>query len=256
MADGGTLLLDEISEVAPEIQAKLLRVLQERCFERVGSSASRSVDVRVIATTNRDLSAEVGKGTFREDLFFRLNVLPLRMPALRERTEDIPTLADHFLEQVARREGKAVKSFDSHAMSLLTDYAWPGNVRELQNICERAAVLTTAQNISAELIQPWLLGAGQPRSSNGHDNRLSMMQLPGSMIEVNGGSAHSEIDLRSIICDGKLTLEQIEREVIVATIEHNRGHRQRSATALGIGVRTLGLKLKKWKEQQLVAPTL
>ena len=259
LADGGTLLLDEISEIAPEIQAKLLRVLQERCFERVGSSASRCVDVRVIATTNRDLPAEVAKGRFREDLYFRLNVLPLHMPSLRERAEDIPDLVAHFLAEVGQREGKPVKRLDQQAAAMFVSYAWPGNVRELQNICERAAVLACDDVIQASLIAPWLSTShpGQTLLANGNGAMHKSNGLPISMIEVNGvhhGNGH--VDLRSIICDGNLTLEQIEREVIVATIEHNRGHRQRSATALGIGVRTLGLKLKKWKEQQLVAPTL
>src|SRR4029453_18958622 len=138
LAEGGTLLLDEISEIAPEIQAKLLRVLQERSYERVGSSTSRNVDVRVIATTNRDLPAEVATGSFRQDLFFRLNVLPLVMPPLRDHIEDIPALAAHFLADAASREGKTVKSAEPAALELMQRYAWPGNVRELQNSCERA----------------------------------------------------------------------------------------------------------------------
>jgi two-component system response regulator HydG len=265
LAEGGTLLLDEISEIAPEIQAKLLRVLQERSFERVGSSTSRGVDVRVIATTNRDLPSEVNKGTFRQDLYFRLNVLPLTMPALREHAEDIPALTTHFLDQVSRREGKPVKTFESGAIALMQQYSWPGNVRELQNICERASVLAHETVIPAAMIAPWLhaapnafsnrIAASSRTHSAPHTNGVN--GLPGSMIEVNGmTSSNPPIDLRTIICDGKLTLEEIEREVIVATIEHNRGHRQRSAAALGIGVRTLGLKLKKWKEQQLVSDSL
>ena len=256
LAEGGTLLLDEISEIAPEIQAKLLRVLQERSYERVGSSTSRNVDVRVIATTNRNLPAEVVTGAFRQDLFFRLNVLPLVMPPLRERIEDIPSLASHFLEDVASREGKALKSVEPAALELMQRYAWPGNVRELQNICERAAVLTHEPVISAALIAPWLTAIG-PAALEGGASIPHASVLPGSMIEVRGTlAAQNHVDLHSIICDGTLTLEQIEREVIVATIEHNRGHRQRSATALGIGVRTLGLKLKKWKEEKLVDEAL
>jgi two-component system, NtrC family, response regulator HydG len=249
LADGGTLLLDEISEIGPEIQAKLLRVLQERAFERVGSSASRDVDVRIIATTNRDLPAEVAKGGFRQDLYFRLNVLPLAMPALRSHPEDIPALAAHFLGEVAKREGKPPKRFDEESMALLRAYAWPGNVRELQNICERAAVLTGDDVISASLVAPWLSHPQQPplatshALSNGHP-------LPDIIITADNS------DLPAIICDGNLTLDEIERQTIVATLEHNRGHRQRSAEALGIGVRTLGLKLKKWKELQLVDQAL
>jgi DNA-binding NtrC family response regulator len=255
LAEGGTLLLDEISEIAPEIHAKLLRVLQERSFERVGSSSSRNADVRVIATTNRDLPAEVAKGTFRQDLYFRLNVLPLHMPPLRDHHDDVPALAKHFLAEVAAREGKPEKALEPEAIALMQHYAWPGNVRELQNICERAAVLTRDQTVSAAMLAPWLTAA-VPTPTNGSPAAMRPA-LPASMIELNDVmNAHAEIDLHSIICDGKLTLEDIEREVIVATIEHNRGHRQRSASALGIGVRTLGLKLKKWKEQQLVDAAL
>ncbi len=264
LADGGTLLLDEISEIAPEIQAKLLRVLQERAFERVGSSQSKPVDVRLIATTNRDLPAESARGNFRQDLYFRLNVLPLVMPNLRERISDVPALTSHFLGMVAKREGKPAKTFESTAMELLMGYAWPGNVRELQNICERAAVLTSDQVIRASMIAPWLGGVAEPAAfSNGrigahvvNGASNGMIKRPGSMIEVTGDVAPQICDARNIVCDGRVTLDDIEREIIVATLGHNNGHRQRSAAALGIGVRTLGLKLKKWKDEKLVSETL
>lgn len=259
LADGGTLLLDEISEISPEIQAKLLRVLQEKAFERVGSSQCRPVDVRVIATTNRDLPAEASRGRFRQDLYFRLNVLPLVMPALRERMDDVPALAAHFLGLVAKREGKPAKSFDAEAMNLLMRYDWPGNVRELQNICERAAVLTSQQMIAAELIAPWLghsaLSVMAPVAAAVDGARVPA-RLPASMVEVIGDVPPQIADARSIVCDGHITLDDIEREIIVATLGHHNGHRQRSAAALGIGVRTLGLKLKKWKEERLVSESL
>ncbi|MCI0364694.1 MAG: sigma-54 dependent transcriptional regulator [Phycisphaerales bacterium] len=263
LAEGGTLLLDEISEIAPEIQAKLLRVLQERSYERVGSSVSRSVDVRVIATTNRNLPAEVAKGAFRQDLYFRLNVLPLVMPPLREHLDDLPALISYFLAQVSLREGKPIKTMEGAAIDRMRMYAWPGNVRELQNICERAAVLTPDPVIAAALIAPWLnatIPAAYIPMSRPLAERSRIdpgpASLPGSMIEVTDPAPSQPSELQAIICDGKLRLEDIERQVIIATIEHNRGHRQRSAAALGIGVRTLGLKLKKWKQQQLVAATL
>ena len=141
-ADGGTIFLDEIGEISLPTQVILLRVIQERTFERVGSSTSRAVDVRVIVTTNRDLPAEVARDSFRQDLYFRLNVLPVAMPPLREHAEDIEELARHFLKQVADREGRPVKELEVEALNLMRCYQWPGNVRELQNICERAAVLT------------------------------------------------------------------------------------------------------------------
>ncbi|MCP3903354.1 MAG: sigma-54-dependent Fis family transcriptional regulator [Planctomycetes bacterium] len=246
LADGGTLLLDEISEIAPSVQAKLLRVLQEQSFERVGSSRSLAVDVRVIATTNRDLPAEAARGSFRQDLFYRLNVLPIALPALRRRPEDLPELVDHFLRQIADREGRPRATIEAGVLELFARYEWPGNVRELQNICERAAVLTVGGTITASMIAPWLGGG-----------------LPAVPVAAAGPGASATIEAKpdgsiapAIVCKGEFTLDDIEREAIVATLEHHNGHRQKSAKALGIGVRTLGLKLKKWKEQRLVAQGL
>jgi formate hydrogenlyase transcriptional activator len=142
LADGGTLFLDEIGELPPETQAKLLRVLQEQEFEPVGSSQPRRVDVRLIAATNRNLEQAVGEGRFRSDLFFRVNVFPIRMPALRERREDIPLLVHFFVERLAREMGKQIETVPSRTMERLSAYDWPGNVRELQNIIERALVLS------------------------------------------------------------------------------------------------------------------
>jgi len=217
LADGGTLLLDEISEIPASLQAKLLRVLQENTFERVGSSMSQQVDVRVIATSNRDLDAEVREGNFREDLFYRLNVVPIELPPLRQRIEDVPELCRHFLHQVARRESAAFRHIEPDALRLLQRYPWPGNVRELQNIVERASVLESEPGIiRAVTIDPWL-----------------------RTTPISNGAVH---DLA-----GK-PLADIEKEVILSTLERFRGHRIKTAGALGIGVRTLGMKLKKWKE--------
>ncbi|MCA8962652.1 MAG: sigma-54-dependent Fis family transcriptional regulator, partial [Planctomycetes bacterium] len=156
LAHKGTLLLDEISEIRPSLQAKLLRVLQERTFERVGSSTPIGVDVRVIATTNRDLASEVSRGSFRQDLYYRLNVLPLHLPPLRERRDDVRLLAPAFVERTCIREGRNPVRFSPEAMDLLVSYSWPGNVRELHNLCERAVVLCTSEIISPELIRGWL----------------------------------------------------------------------------------------------------
>ncbi len=218
LADGGTLLLDEISEIAPGLQAKLLRVLQESAFERVGSSLTQTVDVRVIATTNRDLEEAVEVGEFRSDLFYRLNVVPIDLPALRQRTEDIQELCRHFLHSVAKREQNAFRHIEPEAIRLLQKYPWPGNVRELQNIMERATVLETAPGvIQAQTIEPWL--------------------------KVRGSTEAAAVDLA-----GK-PLADIEKQVILSTLEQFKGHRIRTATALGIGVRTLGMKLKRWREE-------
>jgi len=279
LADGGTLLLDEVSEMPLELQSKLLRVLQERAFERVGSSNTQNVDVRVVATTNRNLEDEVRKGTFRGDLYFRLNVLPFAMPPLRDRLEDIGELSTHFLDRVALREGREGISFDPEALDVLRRYSWPGNVRELQNICERAAVLSPDGVIVADLVRPWLQspGAGSARdmadaAGCGGVTFAATITEPGSnQTAVSSGPTPSDVaavnaeaveqaavgdDLSRVrpfmACDGELTLEDIEREAILATLERNRGHRQKSARALGIGVRTLGMKLKRWKEAQLV----
>ncbi|MBG81196.1 MAG: hypothetical protein CMJ39_10890 [Phycisphaerae bacterium] len=236
LADGGTLLLDEISEIAPDTQAKLLRVLQERSFERVGSSESRDVDVRIIATSNRDLDKEIQENNFRQDLFFRLNVLPLSLPALRDHVDDIPDLADHFLRQTAVREGREPKRITTQALACLQGYQWPGNVRELENICERAAVLADGEMITESLIAPWLNSAGSLATPS-----TEPVAVEAPLVETAGECRR---------------LEEVERDVIVATLRRFNGHRQRTAAALGIGVRTLGLKLKKWKEAQLVSASL
>ena len=247
LADRGTLLLDEISEISPQVQAKLLRVLQERAFERVGSSMTIGVDVRVVATSNRDLPRSVARGEFRQDLFFRLNVLPVHLPPLRDRLEDVPALVNHFLNLTAQREGKIPRRISEDAMAVLRSYTWPGNVREVQNVCERAAVLCKGEVIERSMIEPWLLPADAMAT-----NALEVKVVPGiSAPPIPSGQSDSGL----IPFDGR-QLEDIERDAIIRTLNKFNGHRQRTAQALGIGVRTLGLKLKKWKQQQLVEQTL
>ncbi|MFG0257331.1 MAG: sigma-54-dependent transcriptional regulator [Phycisphaerales bacterium JB043] len=260
LAHGGTLLLDEISEVSPHIQAKLLRVLQERVFERVGSSTPIGVDVRVLATTNRDLPSEVAKGNFRQDLYFRLNVLPVHIPPLRERPDDIATLAEHFVAICCQREGRPVPSLTPEAIQLMSSYHWPGNVRELQNICERVVVLGRTERIEASLIQPWL--AGQPGSTIALPDAMVARSAPSSVVEsaplpqAPSSSLPGDL-LRVQDEDGQpRLLEDIERDAIITTLRRFQGHRQKTAASLGIGVRTLGLKLKKWKEEELIAQDL
>jgi two-component system, NtrC family, response regulator HydG len=218
LADGGTLLLDEISEIAPGLQAKLLRVLQESAFERVGSSVTQQVDVRVIATSNRNLEASVAEGKFRQDLFYRLNVVPIDLPPLRARKDDIPELARHFLHRVAKRDSAATRHIESDALRALQQYSWPGNVRELQNIIERANVLESEPGrVRAETIEPWLITVDAKSPS----------------VEALAGRP----------------LADIEKQVILSTLQQFRGHRLKTASALGIGVRTLGMKLKKWRDE-------
>jgi len=163
-ADGGTIFLDEIGELPPEAQVSLLRVLQEREIERVGSSHPIAVDVRVLAATNRDLEAAVERGTFREDLFYRLNVFPIRLPSLRERAEDIPILVEYLVDRFAKQTGKTIRNIEKQTLQRLTAYDWPGNVRELQNVIERAVVLSEGETFVID--ESWL--ARKPRTpSNG-----------------------------------------------------------------------------------------
>jgi formate hydrogenlyase transcriptional activator len=153
-AHGGTIFLDEIGELPMETQVALLRVLQEREFERVGSSHPVSVDVRIIAATNRDLKAAVSAGTFRQDMFFRLNVFPIRLPALRERADDIPLLVEHLVERYSRNVGRSFSAIDKATLAMLQAYSWPGNIRELQNVIERAVILSEGDTFSVD--DTWL----------------------------------------------------------------------------------------------------
>jgi len=222
LADGGTLLLDEISEMALPLQAKLLRVLQEGEFERVGSSTTRRADVRIVVTTNRKLGDWVARKRFRADLFYRLNVLPLTVPPLRERVEDVAELVNHFFERICRREGRPAVRIERAALSLLQEYSWPGNVRELENLCQRAVAMAPARVVTAALIDSWVGGAVQPAEEFAN-------LRPGRM------------------------LEDAERQLIERTLGRYGGHRAKTAKALGIGVRTLGMKLKQWREEAAAA---
>jgi len=265
LADNGSLLLDEVSEVSPQIQAKLLRVLQERAFERVGSSTTIGVDVRVIATSNRDLPKAAAMGEFRQDLFYRLNVLPILIPPLRDRLEDVGMLAEFFVKKICQRDGRRLIRMSDDAVGLMSSYGWPGNVRELQNICERAVVLSDPKcsEIGRATLEPWLMESRpmpkamplRPQNtgvSNGIVQDASTPATAFSQSVPMASYAEPKMDLRP----GDRTLSEIEREEIVATLQRFNGHRQKTAKALGIGVRTLGLKLKKWKEDSLVSPNL
>jgi len=159
LADGGTLFMDEVGDLAPEAQAKLLRAIETGEVERVGGTKTTKVDVRVVAATNKDLSAAVQDRTFREDLYYRLNVLPLHVPPLRERRGDVALLAAHFLDAFCAAEGQAAKQLDDEAVALLEEYPWPGNVRELRNLMERAAILVPGETVGAADLAPWLEGA-------------------------------------------------------------------------------------------------
>ena len=220
-AHGGTVFLDEVGEMSSRMQAKLLRVLQEKEIQRVGSEDVLKVDVRVVAATNRDLEEDVRQGDFREDLFYRLNVMNLTVPPLRERREDIPLLAQHFLEKYARRNRKAVKGFVPLAMDMLLKYDWPGNVRELENAVERAVILMPGEHITEK-------------------------QLPLAVVQQHAGEDAGD-DLPQSATDGTRTLEEMEREAIVATLAATDGNKSETARRLGISRKTLHNKLKAYR---------
>jgi two-component system response regulator HydG len=215
LADGGSLFLDEVSEMSPATQVKLLRVLQEREFEPLGSSRTIQVDIRVIAATNKNLEEEVKEGGFREDLFYRLNVIPLHLPPLRERKEDIPLLAEHFFKIHKERNRSPVRGFQPNIMDAVIRYEWPGNVRELDNIVERTVLLARGEYIALDDLPPSIRGA--------QDRDLSLVSIPPGM-----------------------TLREVEKEVILQTLANAEGNRTRTAQILGISRKTLQNKLKEY----------
>ncbi len=215
MAHGGTLLLDEISEIDPALQAKLLRVLQEREFERVGSSETIEVDVRIVATTNRDLAREVEEGNFREDLYYRLNVIEIGLPPLRQRPEDVPALVRSFIERFNKENDKGIEGLEEAALELLGRYHWPGNVRELENYVERAVVVSPGP-------------------------RLTAADFPRKLAEGSNGSPG---ELASPV---GLTVHEMERRLIMSTLEALGGKRTEAAAQLGISTRTLRNKLHEY----------
>jgi two-component system response regulator HydG len=221
-ADSGTIFLDEIGETSPVMQAKLLRVIQEREIQRVGGEKPLKVDVRILAATNRDLEAAVAEGRFREDLYYRLNVVTLPMPPLRERGDDIPLLAQHFVRQYASKNRKTVRGFSPLAMDMLLKYDWPGNVRELENAVERAVILLTGDLISEKELPLSITGA-----YNGP-------VAPAAAIP--GGSPDT----------GPRPLDEVEREAIMAALEAAGGNKSEAARRLGINRKTLHKKLKSY----------
>ncbi|EGE0301828.1 sigma-54-dependent response regulator transcription factor ZraR [Escherichia albertii] len=210
-ADGGTLFLDEIGDISPMMQVRLLRAIQEREVQRVGSNQTIPVDVRLIAATHRDLAEEVNAGRFRQDLYYRLNVVAIEVPSLRQRREDIPLLADHFLQRFAERNRKAVKGFTPQAMDLLIHYDWPGNIRELENAVERAVVLLTGEYISER-------------------------ELPLAIASTPIPLAQSQ-DIQPLV--------EVEKEVILAALEKTGGNKTEAARQLGITRKTLLAKLSR-----------
>ena len=218
-ADKGTIFLDEIGETSAAMQAKLLRVIQEREIQRVGGEETLSVDVRILAATNRSLEEDVKNGKFREDLFYRLNVVMLLIPPLRERQDDVPLLAQHFLAKYATKNHKRVKGFSPTAMDMLLKYPWPGNVRELENVIERAVILLL-------------------------DEHVTEKDLPATITESYVGKGDWLAPPQPVTANRPL--EEIEKEAILATLEDSAGNKSETARRLGINRKTLHKKLKDY----------
>ncbi|MEO6875349.1 MAG: sigma-54 dependent transcriptional regulator [Opitutaceae bacterium] len=234
LANQGTLLLDEVSEIPPALQAKLLRVLQEREFERVGGNRTIKVNVRIIATSNRDLLSYVGKGDFRQDLYYRLNVFPVQVPPLRERAEDILLLADHFLRRFSRKHGVKPTGLSDSARSAIMVYQWPGNVRELQNTIERAVILSeSGRPVTAALL-------GLPGDLALSD--LLPLDEPVLALEPPTDAAVTGRD------GAVLPLAEMEKQAIQAALRQTEGNRTQAAAALGISIRTLRNKLQEYRD--------
>ena len=214
-ADGGTIFLDEVGELSLGVQAKLLRVLQERAFERVGGNKTITVDIRIVAATNKDLDSMAARGEFRQDLYFRLNVFPLRVPPLRERGSDIVTLAEHFTARFAKENGKTIRRITTPALNMLMSYHWPGNVRELENVIHRAVILTEDDAIHGYNLPPSL----QTPVLSGHDRQEGLVAR----------------------------LEAMEYEMLVEALRLHHGNSTEAALELGLSRRTMGLRMKKYR---------
>jgi len=226
MADGGTLFLDEISETDPSVQVKLLRVLEERRFERVGGEEQVEVDIRLVAATNKELKKLVTEGKFREDLFFRLDVVNIIIPPLRNRVSDVPLLCASFLKEFAEKNGKPVEGLTNDAIAALSAYAWPGNVRELRNTIEKMVVLA-------------------------HSSKLTVRDIPANIrdtVAKGGGGTSGEVRASSGVKLSETSLEGVTRQLIVESLRKNRNNRTRAAKELGLSRRTLHRKLKEYKD--------
>lgn len=215
LANGGTLLLDEIGEMKPELQAKLLRVLEESKLRRLGGSTEVSIDVRVLAATNRNLDASIKEARFREDLYYRLNVFAIELPALCERAEDVPGLVDHFLGELKQPEGKNITGVEAECLEVLKSYRWPGNVRQLRNVIERALIVSRGPLIT-------------------------IADLPPDMKRTTGSSSSFELRLG-------MSLDDVERELIMRTIDFTGGNKSRAAEVLGISLKTLYNRLERYQ---------
>lgn len=241
-ANEGTILLDEISEMDLRLQAKLLRVLQEREVDRIGGSKPVKVNIRVLATSNRNMLDAVKKGTFREDLYFRLNVISLEMPALRDRKDDIPALAEYFIEKYSKANGLPVRPLSEASVGKMAQYHWPGNVRELENSMHRSVLLASGSAIEPEAIM--LQGMSEAYAATGTEGASPSSSATSTAPRPATGAA-------ALV--GR-TVESVEQELILDTLSHCLGNRTHAANILGISIRTLRNKLKAYSEQGVPVP--
>ncbi|MBI3399053.1 MAG: sigma-54-dependent Fis family transcriptional regulator [Deltaproteobacteria bacterium] len=238
MANQGTIFLDEITELPRELQVKLLRVIQERNFRRVGGVEDISVDVRIIAATNKDIDKEVKEGRFREDLFYRLNVIPIHMPSLRERKEDIPLFAEHFLEKYCKELGKDIKKISGEAMEFLVKHPYPGNIRELENIIERAVALEPTDIILPESLPEYV------RSQKSEVRSQNIIEIEGQASPLSSGIMSPEIPSEGFNIEKNI--EDYEKAIILDALKKSGGVKKKAAELLGLSFRSMRYKLDKY----------
>lgn len=242
-ANNGTLLLDEISEMELGLQSKLLRAIQEREIDRVGGAKPVKINIRILATSNRDLEAEVKKGTFREDLYYRLNVINLVLPKLADRLDDIPPLAEYFIEKYSKANGVPPRPLSPEALSKLRSYNWPGNVRELENIIHRSVLLAHGNQIDENaILLTGKISAQAPAPQ-------SAAPIPAAIVPIGGSASPKRSDMVG------RTVEDVERELILDTLDYCLGNRTQAANILGISIRTLRNKLKQYSDGDTIRPT-
>ncbi|MDH5752119.1 MAG: sigma-54 dependent transcriptional regulator, partial [Deltaproteobacteria bacterium] len=242
-AHGGTILLDEISEMALPLQAKLLRVLQEHEVDRIGGKEPISVDVRVIATTNRDLFKYVEEGKFREDLYYRLNVIPMRLPPLRERKGDVPLLADHFIRKHAMRNGRSAVAISNEAIEVLCHYNWRGNVRELENVMERALLLCDGKSI---LPHHLLMGQSPSTAQAAAAIAPAPAAQEAPAAGSNGSGSPAQPSGETLGISVGMSMREVEKKLIFETLRNTGGNRTQAAKVLSISIRTLRNKLNEY----------
>jgi two-component system response regulator HydG len=242
MASGGTLLLDEITETPIHFQSKLLRVLEQQSFERVGGSKNVCVDVRIISTSNKDLSAELAAGRLRRDLYYRLSALRLIVPPLRDRIEDLPDLVWHFVNLYAPQTGRNIKSLDPVMMGMLTNYDWPGNIRQLRNVVITSLTLGSGEQLSIADVS-WLFDEFTLLSTS-----ASPVEPQQREAELSGQSENSEMTDRPDLSLAGLPLEQVERQAILDTLRQTAGNQTKAAKILGISGRTLREKVRRYRQ--------